>query len=235
MKRILALLLILTGAAMCYGQSPAQSPAALIQELTGTVEIKKASSAEWVAAKAGDSLEKSTIISTGLKSMALLAVGSSKVTVKALTRLSLEELMNRDETEAINIGLRSGRVQLDIKAPTGSKALFTVQAPPATASVRGTVFDMAPMYIAVKEGSVVYRGTGEPERPVRVQGGQSSKINENGRAVNPYIARESERAFPALAGQAAIKGGLGSLEFDPALVAGERGSLGITLGELVSK
>ena len=224
----MALALILTGAALCY----AQSPAALIREMTGTVEIKKSGSTDWVAAKTGDTIEKSTVISTGFRSMALLAVGSSTVMVRPLTRLSLEELMNQGDTEEINIGLRTGRVQVDVKAPAGSRANFSVQTPSSTASVRGTMFDMTPLNIQVKEGTVVYRGSGEPGRAVRVKGGQSSLVDDNGRAVNPYTDRENQRAFPALAGQAALTKGEqgGTLAIDPALVIGQQGYMQIGLG-----
>jgi hypothetical protein len=185
----------------------AQNPEAMIREISGTVELKAIGSADWTPAKTGDRVAQSTIISTGFKSMAIVAVGSSTFTVRPLTRLSLEAIMSQDNTESINVALRTGRVQVDVKPPAGGRANFTVQTPSATASVRGTVFDIDPVSLRVLEGSVSYQSTADNARPVMVSDGQSSQVDTNtGKTVNPYVQAEANRRLPALAGALAAPG-----------------------------
>ena len=203
MKKTIVLTMILLGAAVVYGQKPE----AVIRELTGTVELKAGGSAEWKAAKAGDTIEEATVISTGFKGTAILAVGSSTFTVRPLTRLSLEALMSRDNTETINVGLRTGRVQVDVKPPAGGRTEFSVQTPVATASVRGTVFDIDPVKVRVSEGSVTYRSSGVQARPVMVSAGQGSQVDTtSGRVVNPIAMAETNRVLQALPGETAAPG-----------------------------
>jgi len=183
----------------------AQTPEAVIREMSGTVEIKKAGSADWQPARLGESIAQSTVISTGFKSTALLAIGNSTLVVRALTRLSLDELLSQNQTETINVALNTGRIRVDVKAPAGSRTNFTVQTPQITASVRGTVFELDPVSIQVYEGTVVFTpaGDGSGYRPVTVSGGEESWVEpDTGQAVNPAAAAEAGRSLPSLPGQA---------------------------------
>jgi len=201
MKQIAVLIFILLGAGFLF----AQSPGAVIREMTGTVELKKSSSSNWVAAKAGDKVEKSTIISTGFKSTAILGVGSSTIMVRPLTRLSLEELMSQEQTETINISLNTGRMKVEINAPAGGKTNATFQSPSATASVRGTSFNMDPVSIQVLTGAVSFSASDNASsRPVTVKAGQKSLVNkESNKAVNPMVLAEVASSLPNIAGQSA--------------------------------
>jgi len=201
MKRITVLTLVFIGILFGAALAFAQSPQALIWEMTGTVELKASGSGSWIPARAGDRIERSTVISTGFKSTALLAVGSSTIVVRPLTRLSLEELMSQSGTETINIGLSTGRVRVEVKPPAGSRADFTVQTPSATASVRGTVFDVDPVNIHVIEGKVRYASGSGKGRSVQVGAGQNSQIDDSGGVVPPSKKAESDRSLPALPGQ----------------------------------
>jgi hypothetical protein len=197
MKRTIIAMFFLMAAAMVF----AQNPEAVIREITGTVELKAGGSEDWKPASVGDRVAESTIISTGLKSTAILAIGSSTITVRPITRLSLDALMSQDNTETINVELRTGRMQVDVTPPTGSRAEFTVRTPSTTASVRGTKFDIDPVSLRVREGSVVYRSTAENTRPVIVSEGQSSQVDTNsGKVANPYTQAEANRKLPALPG-----------------------------------
>jgi hypothetical protein len=183
----------------------AQNPEALIREMTGTVELKIGGSADWVPAKVGDRIVKDTIISTGFKSAAILALGNSTITVRSLTSLSLAELINRNETETININLNTGRIRADINPPSGGKSSVTVQTPVATASVRGTTFEMNTANIHVLKGAVNYNPVdGIFARPVMVNAGQESWITDTGGAVHPTDAAEKARGLPNLPGHNAL-------------------------------
>jgi len=201
MKHITIFLLLLLVTVLAF----AQNSGAYIREMSGTVELKLPNSANWVPAKVGDRIGETTIISTGFKSSAVLSVGNSTLIVRALTRLSLETLINQNETETVNIGLSTGRIRADVKPPAGSKTSFSVQSPAATASVRGTVFDMNTVTIQVHEGSVAFVPSGESAtRPVVVNAGQESWVDaDTGAAINPFAAADGNFALPSLPGQSA--------------------------------
>jgi len=200
MKRITIFLLLLFGAVLVLY---AQNPEAYIREMTGTVELKLPGTADWIPAKVGDRIGESTIISTGFRSSAVLAVGNSTLVVRALTRLDLKALVNQNETETVNIGLSTGRMRADVNPPAGSITNFSVQTPSATASVRGTVFDMNTVTIQVHEGTVAFVPSGDSaSRPVMVNAGQESWVDaDTGAAINPFAAAETNLALPSLPGQ----------------------------------
>ena len=200
MKRYAILIVLLQAAAFLF----AQNPEAVIREMSGTVELKPGGAKDWKPAKAGDKLEKETIISTGFKSSALLTVGNSTMMVRPLTRLSLEALLADREVETINVGLRTGRIQVSVNPPTGTRSNMTVQTPVATASVRGTVFTLDPVNLTVMEGAVNFAPAGEQAggHAMMVYAGQGSWIDtDTGTAVNPLTAAETKRSLPALPGQ----------------------------------
>jgi hypothetical protein len=201
MKRLFVVLF-----ALAAGYVSAQSPEAVILEMSGTVELKAGGATDWVVAKEGDRIAKDTVVSTGFKSTAILAVGSSTIVVRPLTRLSLAELVNREETETININLNAGRIRTDVKPPAGSKASVTVQTPMAVASVRGTRFDMNAAKIQVDEGTVFYLPeNGTLYRPVIVNAGREAWIDApTDRAVQPTAAAEVVRRLPLLPGRKAL-------------------------------
>ena len=157
---------------------------AVIRDLTGTVEIKKANSTVWTPASRGQTISGDTVISTGFRSSALIALGDSLLTVKPLTRLTLKELTMAQDTETVSLNLETGRVKAEVKAPAGAKTQFTIQSPAATASVRGTVFEFDTLNLSVSEGTVEFSGASNV--PVLVDAGRFSYSDERtGRVVLP--------------------------------------------------
>jgi hypothetical protein len=157
-----------------------------LQSLTGKVEVKENSNSPWVAASVGARLTRNSSISTGLRSTATLALGNSVLTIRPLTRLTLEELAKR-ETEKITVYLQTGRVRAEVTPPEGGKTDFTVRSPIATASVRGTAFDFDTVNLKVDTGRV--RFAGADGVPVQVTGGESSSSGgDDGRARAPVTA-----------------------------------------------
>jgi hypothetical protein len=112
--------------AFCQNTS---SMTGVIRELTGEVELKPAGAAGFMRASVGDTLAANTIISTGFKSITLIEIGSSLITVRPLTRLTLSEIQNMGTAENINISLQTGRIRADVTPPAGSKTTFNVQTP----------------------------------------------------------------------------------------------------------
>ena len=114
---------------------------AVIRDLSGTVELKLPGSQTWTNARAGHALAGDTVISTGFRSTALLAIGNSLLTVRPLTCLSITELSRRNDTEYSDVNLQAGRVRAEVNPPSDAKIEFTVRSSSATASVRGTLFE----------------------------------------------------------------------------------------------
>ena len=164
---------------------------AVIRELTGTVELQQHGSGVWEKAVQGQTVMPDTIISTGFKSSAIIVAGDSTISVRPLTRLSFREISVSQGTETINVSLQAGRVRADVKQPSGTRSSFGVQSPVATASTRGTVFEISAFELRVVEGTVEYQSASSA--PVLVDAVGYSYINEKtGNAVLPVAALNSD-------------------------------------------
>lgn len=157
---------------------------AVMKELTGTVELKPAGSAVWEKAVLGQSIAGNTVVSTGFKSYALISIGGSVLNVRPLTRLTVTELSASATTETINVSLQAGRVKAEVKPPSGGmRTSMNVQTPIATASVRGTIFEVDTYELKVIEGTVEFSGASGT--PVVVDAGGDSYIDEKTGRVAP--------------------------------------------------
>jgi hypothetical protein len=186
---------LVLGTLLFAGAVYAQETASF-REVTGTVEIKAPGSGNWVNAAAGDRIEKSTLISTGFKSSAVVLVGNSVIMVQPVTRLSLEEILRNQGNEQVNLYLHSGRIRADVNPPAGGTSAFTVRSPIATASVRGTSFEFDTENLKVVEGRVLYslangRGTYVAE-------GGTSYVDETSNTVVSPFEVAAELLSPAL-------------------------------------
>ena len=84
MKKILVVFLVILCGLNIYAQE------ARFAELSGTVEVQAAGSQQWRPAAVGDIIVKNTVISTGIRSSAVISLSGSSVTVSPLTVLTLE-------------------------------------------------------------------------------------------------------------------------------------------------
>jgi len=160
----------------------------VIRELTGEVELKRSGSSAFVPASAGDAVSSNTVVSTGFRSTAIIAIGSSVISVRPLTRLTLAEIQSAENTEKVNVNLQSGRVRVEVKPPAGTKTNLNVQSPSVTASVRGTTFEMDTRNLNGIEGKVLLSGASGAG--VMVTGGNSSSSNIDGTVSNPAVNAE---------------------------------------------
>jgi hypothetical protein len=196
MKYLSTLALVMLMAAGLSAQTPEQQPFAALRELSGRVEIKAPGSAAWIPAEEGMAVEKTAVISTGFQGSALLVLENTRISIQPLTRLSLEEILERQGSEQVDLYLRTGRVRAEVRPPAGGRIDFTVRSPVATASVRGTVFDFDTVNLRVAEGRVQFAGASGS--PVPVRRGESSSVNETAsRASAPWEAQTAALA-PAL-------------------------------------
>jgi hypothetical protein len=188
-KKTMIGILFLMGAVFLGAQT------AVIREISGTVEVK-APGAEWKAAEAGQTLDRAALVSTGFRSTALIGIGNSTITVRPLTRLSLEEIIVKEDEEQVTLDLRAGRIRADVKPPAGGRIDFSVRAPMATASVRGTMFDFDGTRLSVEEGRV--RLSGESITGAYVGKGHATAADPEAGKTAAVIAVLKEELAPAL-------------------------------------
>ena len=188
MVKIIAVMCLLSAGPEIFAQE--DDLKAVILELTGTVELQQKGSAVWGKAVQGQAIVPDTIISTGFKSSAIIGVGDSVISVRPLTRLSFREIKAGSGTETINVSLQAGRVRADVKQPSGTKSSFGVHSPVATASTRGTIFEVSVYELRVIEGTIEYQSVSAA--PILVDAVGYSYINEKtGRAIQPVAAQNA--------------------------------------------
>jgi len=151
MKKI-GIVLIFVG--LCGALSFAQS-SAVLRQVTGKVEIREPGGT-WRQAAVGMDISRGTTISTGFGARALLDLGNAVLEVQPLTRLRLEELIEREGTVRTDMYLRVGKVNAQVKTAAGLKHDFKLRSPVSTAAVRGTDFAYDGFDVAVVDGDVVY-------------------------------------------------------------------------------
>jgi hypothetical protein len=165
---------------------PVFAQTAIIQELSGTVEVKQASGG-WVRAAVGMRLEPDMTVSTGFRSTALIRMGTSTVVLRPLTRIGVEELAASPGKEQAVLSLRTGRIRASVNPPVeGGTADFHVRSPTATASVRGTKFDMDLSTVKMYSGALAFAGSDGV--PAIVSAGRSGYAGTGGQVsdnLNP--------------------------------------------------
>ncbi|MDR2096159.1 MAG: FecR family protein [Treponema sp.] len=194
MKQLVFLSVCVTTLCLTLSTLCAEEIVTRIDEITGKVEVKTANSASWIAAQKGMTLKKDDQVSTSFKSSAVLTIGRSKVTVRALTRLSVEEISRGGGQEQVKLSMPAGTIRAEVKAPEGGKIEFSVRSPSATASVRGTEFSLDTKKLTVIEGAVAL--VNNSGKTTQVNAGRSATVGAKGK-VSSANARGSE-LYPSL-------------------------------------
>lgn len=109
---------------------------ATVTSVFGKAEVQENSS--WKALAVGDVISAGKVISTGFNSELVLKIGNSTITVKPLSRVTLEQLNVKDGNHNSTVMLDAGSLNADVKAAENKRVGFSVKSPVATASVRGT-------------------------------------------------------------------------------------------------
>ena len=181
MKRYLGILLLCMAGIF---SAAAANLTATVTEIAGKVECKHPGK-DWKAAKVGDVLPAGSLISTGFKSTAILKTESAVLTVKPVTRLSLEELIKSEGTTKTQMFLMAGRVKAEVTPKEGEKAEFKVKSPTATASVRGTGFEFVGYNLFVDHGAVQFESGIGIGIPKMVASGEFSTLSQVGTVTAP--------------------------------------------------
>lgn len=133
MKRVvLSVFLLVAGMAGVH----AATVKAEVISFTGKAEYETPQG--WVPVAVGTVLDQGTVISTGFKSSVVLAIGESRFTVAALSRISIDKLLEDDSNYDTEMSLSTGKLKMSVRSKPGKSTSFTVRSPTATASVRGT-------------------------------------------------------------------------------------------------
>jgi hypothetical protein len=185
---------------------------AVIKEMTGKVEVQ-APGGPWTSAAVGMTISRGTTISTGFGSRALLDLGNAVLSVQPLTRLRLEELIEKEGTVQTDLFLRVGKVKAEVKSVSGLQQDFKLRSPVSTAAVRGTEFDYSGYDVVVIDGQVIYQtsrgqqrtyssgeGGGDTGDGTALSGGDSKNKNSS---INPFTAGaggESTSRLPGTSG-----------------------------------
>ena len=154
---------------------------------TGKVEFQNKQGV-WKALKQGDTVLTGTMISTGFKSEATVKLGESVLTIRPLTRMTLTQLVEKENTVDTELYLEVGNVKAEVNSLNAKTNSFKVRSPVATASMRGTVFEMG-------EALVILRGSVEFSTPVgqKRTGTAGQQLNIVGNLVAPPSAAVQER------------------------------------------
>lgn len=164
--------------------------------MSGQIELKHPGSSDYISANVGDTVREDTEIYAGLRSNAVIAVGSTVISVRPLTRLTLRQIRASAEEEQVDVNLRSGRVRVEVNPPAGTRTTMSVTSPSATASVRGTTFEFDTRVLRVEQGAVSFRGT--RGYAVTVNAGTASVVTSNGAAAAPVTVSETQTVPPVV-------------------------------------
>src|SRR6056297_3418692 len=173
--------------------SPIYSISAVVDELKGKVEVK-VPGGTWKKARSGMEISLGTYISTGFNSKAILSLGESIVEVDALTRMELEELVEKEGTIDTKLHLKVGKIKAEVKSSEGLRNNFELRSPVSTAAVRGTSFEYDGHTITVDNGVVQFSnllGQG-----IQVGGGEQSNTGGYTPPANPESAGSDSFEVP---------------------------------------
>ena len=187
-KSILAILLL----CLC---SSVFAMDAVVTKVSGKAEVLK--NGTWVALNEGSKLSQGDVIQTGFKSSLTLKIKESTVDVAALTRIKVEQLAEQESVDETSLFVDTGKVYSEVNKSNNRRVGFVVRSPVATASVRGTGFDVKNTF----DGTEVDTGHGLVETnftdskktgSVSVAGGQKTLFSKYGE-----IASTQKNAFDA--------------------------------------
>lgn len=154
-----------------------QQVEATVQDFNGRVEMRSGPGAAWSAVETGMRLPLGATVSTGFGASAELEIGPAILEVRPLSRLTIEELIEREGLVESELFLQVGRVRAEVRTNTGRQSDFRLRSPVATAAVRGTSFEFDGVNLDVETGTVrIANQNGEGSN---VGAGESSSSDEN--------------------------------------------------------
>ena len=159
---------------------------AVVRSTSGKVEVR--SNGAWEAAGAGMELPLGATISTGFGASASVEVAGAVIEVRALTRMRIDELAEREGVLRADLFLPVGRVRAEVRGVEGLESEFRLRSTQATAAVRGTSFEFDGRNLRVLAGRVQL--TNQLQQSVTVGGGEGSQVGDSGELTGGSETRE---------------------------------------------
>jgi len=160
---------------------------AVVTEFSGKAEVKPAGGG-WKPVTVNMVVPAGATVSTGFNSRMVLTLGATKINVAPLTRMILEELVMKEQTQATTVNLKVGKVNVDVKSSSGERSDFKLKGPVSTAAVRGTRFDYDGYELVVQEGIVQFANLLNQNRSV--QAGAVSKTTGYSRPTSEEVVKQ---------------------------------------------
>ena len=189
---------------------------ATVTFVSGKVEVQRGG--KWIALQKGDTVAKSETISTGFQSEAKIKIIDSVMYLGPVTRITLEELSTVDQTDNVNVYLKTGTTRSQVKHVDNKRVNYQVHTAVAVASCRGTdwILDDSNT-IKGLGGTVEYNDTESASRSVGgvlIQANQIAKIDDNNNVTptvsNVVSSAEEVNSTAATAGSLEGEGGAGA-------------------------
>ena len=133
-KLSLTVFLFLFGAGMAMADITVVS-------VKGTAACSTGSS--WEALEAGAKIKEGSKISTGIKSVVVLKLANSTVTLQPLSMMKIYEDRITPDSSDTRIALRRGGLKAEVNKMKEVKTVFKVATPVSTSSVRGTIQEVS--------------------------------------------------------------------------------------------
>lgn len=182
MKRFLFFILMIMLVIPVFAQE------AKVERVSGKVEYLAPGGA-WTSVGVGDVIPLGATISTGFRSTAVLLVGGSEISVLALTRMSIDELVETSDSVTTSLNLRTGKVRASVRSTEGKSTDFTLRSPVSTAAVRGTEFVFDGYRLQVIAGVVTFLNRLNESK--LVQGGNASETTGDDSPTYPEDNQQS--------------------------------------------
>ena len=189
---------------------------ATVTYVSGKVEVQR--NGKWVALQKGDTVAKSETISTGFQSEAKIKIIDSVMYLGPVTRITLEELSTSEQTDNVNVYLKTGTTRSQVRHVDNKRVNYQVHTAVAVASCRGTdwILDDSNT-IKGLGGTVEYNDLESASKSVGgvlINENQIAKVDENNN-VTPTVSTvvssaEEVNSTAATAGSLEGEGGAGT-------------------------
>jgi len=164
-----------------------------IQEITGKVEVQEPGRA-WLPAQQGMQMSIGATISTGFRSSAVIELNKASLQVAQLTRMTIEELVEKQGTVTTGLYLKVGKINANVKTTENITQDFKLRGALSTAAVRGTIVTFTPYSCQVEEGIVAFFNLLDQRRTLLAA--QQSCTTGNGPPDDPEDAFADNAGVP---------------------------------------
>ena len=162
---------------------------ATVKDFFGKVKIKYDGDTKWSRITIGMELPANATVSTGFNSQIVLDLGNATLDVLPLTRMTISEITESQDTINTSLFLQGGKIVADVQKIEGKINDFEIKSPVATASVRGTAFEFSGNTLKVIRGEVAFAPTKKAKAPTGAPvAAEGEEPEEEKPAAEPSVA-----------------------------------------------